>query len=613
MKKLCVLLGMTASALYAQGVIRVETREVLVDVTVTGKGDTSNLTAKDFSVSEDGKQQKITSVTRAATNKDAAPKHFVIYLDFSMMPAALQSQSEEAAIGFIEAMASPDRYMAIASFGISGPVVLQNFTNAKEPLKKAAAAPLNLKPIPAAMMGGILGAGSKAGTVGLSGSLEAVCESLQGSAGRTSLILFTGTIIQSVTDFESTAKACNRSNTAIDAVAPPGGVDTGNASELGRSAAAVAGRVTIPLISAATLAQYLADSTGGRVFLFSSKLPEELASIAREQDDSYRLAYVPPQSKEGSCHDLRVKTSVKGAELRARREYCTEKEVDVVAGKIAGQALEAKAGSGNLNAAMALPWFYAGANRASVHLVVDMVPTGMKFEKDKDGLHGQIDLVGSAVRADGGTAARFADTVALDAADQQQADALLKKPYHYEHTFNIAPGDYKFQLSLGTGPNAVAKLEAPLAVAPWNGSAFAISSLVLSSETHPVEAEDAGSRLFLEGKAPLSAGGRVFVPSSATKFPRSAPFYLYAEIYDPGAAQGVLLQYRILDAKSGEIRGDSGVGAISSYIRPGNPLIPFATGLNLEKLPAGAYRLEVKAGMQADAMTAVRTVDFELE
>ncbi len=614
MKKLCILLGLTVSALYAQGVIRVETREVLVDVTVTGKGDISNLTAKDFSISEDGKQQKITSVTRAAADKDAGPKHFVIYLDFSMLPVELQSKSEEDAAAFVEAMASPDRYMAIASLGASGPVVLQNFTNAKEPLKKAAAAPLNLKPVPAAMMIGVLSGGPEPASVRLAPSLLAVCESLQGGAGRTSIILFTGAMISSLNEFEATAKACNRSNTAIDVVAPTGDVNPVMASELSRAAAATALRQSAAqLISPAALAQYLADSTGGRTFLFSSELPEQLASIARDQDDAWRLAYVPPQSKDGSCHALRVRTSVRGAELRARHEYCTEKEVDVVAGKIAGQALEAKAGAGNLTATMALPWFYTGANRASVHLAVDVVPVGMKFAKDKTGLHGQIDLVGSAVKADGATAARFADTVDLDATDQQQADDLLKKPYHYEHTFNIAPGDYKFQLSLGTGPNAVAKLEAPLAVAPWNGSAFAISSLALSTETRPADADGSGSRIFLEGKGPLTAAGRVFVPSSTAKFPRNAPLYLYAEIYDPGAAEGVLLQYRILDAKTGEIRGDSGVASISSYIRPGNPLIPFATRLALEKLPPGAYRLEVKAGMQPDSMTAVRTTDFELQ
>lgn len=611
MKKVCIAAWISLCMLRAQDVIRVETREVLVDVTVTGKGDTSNLTAKDFSIWEDGKQQKITSVTHAAADRDAGPKHFVIYLDFSMLPVDLQRQSEEAAGSFVDAVASPDRYMAIASLGAAGPVVLQNFTNAKEPLKKAAAAPLNLKPMPV-LSGGFPGAVSTPNASTQPGlSLQAVCESLQGSTGRTSLIVFTGAVTPSLSEFEGLTKTCNRSNTAIDVVAAPGGAQRGNASEFGRKNMAMNGPVQ--MYSPATLAQYLADSTGGRVLQFSSKLPEELAAIAREQDDSYRLAYVPPQSKEGSCHALRVRTSVRGADLRARHEYCTEKEVDVVAGRIAGQALEAKSSTGNVTATMALPWFYAGANRASVHLVVDVVPAGMKFEKDKSGLHGQIDLVGSAVRSDGGTAARFADTVDLDAADQQQADALMKTPYHYEHMFNIAPGDYKFQLSLGTGPTSVAKLEAPLAVEPWNGSAFGLSPLVLSTETHPAEAEESGGRLFLEGKGPLTAGGKVFVPSSRTRFARSAPVYLYAEIYDPGAAQGVLVEFRILDVKSGQIRADSGVAGISSYIRPGNPLIPFATHLSLDQLPAGEYRLEVRAGMRQDTMTAARAIDFQLE
>src|SRR3569833_2664075 len=234
MKRPCILLGISASALHAQGVIRVETREVLVDVTVTGKGDTSNLTAKDFSVSEDGKQQKITSVTRAATDGGAGPKHFVIYLDFSMLPVDLQTQSEEAAIGFIDAMASPNRYMAVASLSAAGPVVLQNFTNAKEPLKKAAAAPLNLKPRPV-LLGGLLGTASAPGTVRLGSSLEAVCDSLQGSTGRTALILFTSATTSSITEFEPLLRVCNRSNTAIDVVAPPGAVDAVAAVAVRRS------------------------------------------------------------------------------------------------------------------------------------------------------------------------------------------------------------------------------------------------------------------------------------------------------------------------------------------------------------------------------------------
>ncbi|HVY93471.1 MAG TPA: VWA domain-containing protein, partial [Bryobacteraceae bacterium] len=455
MKNVCLILLLAAATAQAQDVIRVESREVLVDVTVTGKGDTSNLTAKDFSVWEDGKQQTITSVTRAAADSDAGPRHFVIYLDFSMLPYPRQAEAESAAEGFIDSMASPDRYMAVASIGIRGPVVLQNFTNAKEPLKKAAAAPVNPSPYLASTT--FIGAGGTPLNE-LGESLASLCDSLRSASGRTSILLFTGAVVANTSSLEAVTKACNRSNAALDVIASEGSMPAAASNVRGRGGYAGPGGMATQTLSPGTLAQYLAESTGGRVLQFSSKLPEELASIAREQDDVYRLAYVPPESKEGSCHTLKVATKMHGAQLNARKGYCTEKQVDIVAGKIAGQALEAKAGTGNLSATMALPWFYTGANRASVHLAVDVIPAGVKFEKDKTGLHGEIDLVGSAVRTDGGTAARFADTVDLDAPDQQQADALMKTPYHYEHTFNIAPGDYKFQLSLGTGPNAVAKL-----------------------------------------------------------------------------------------------------------------------------------------------------------
>jgi hypothetical protein len=410
-----------------------------------------------------------------------------------------------------------------------------------------------------------------------------------------------------VHEFDGVTRACNRANVALDVI-----VAGGSAPGLSAAGTRNYGGAMMQTLSPETLAEYLTQATGGHSLEFSSQLPEELAALAREQDDSYRLAYVPPQAKEGSCHALRVTTSARGAQLQARHEYCTEKQVDVVAGKIAGQALEAKAGTGNVTATMALPWFYTASNRASVHLAVDVIPAGMKFEKDKNGLHGQIDLVGVAARADGGTAARFADTIDIDAPDQQHADAMMKSPYHYEHSFNIAAGDYKFQLSLGTGPNAVAKLEAPLSVAPWNGSVFAISALALSTETHPAEAEGANGKLVVEGKGPLTAGQHVFSPSAVSRFSRSIPLYFYTEIYDP-AAGGALVEYRILDAKTGELRADSGVGSISGFIRPGNPSIPFATRLAVDKLPAGTYRLEVKAGNAADALNVSRAIEFELD
>jgi len=73
------------------------------------------------------------------------------------------------------------------------------------------------------------------------------------------------------------------------------------------------------------------------------------------------------------------------------------------------------------------------------------------------------------------------------------------------------------------------------------------------------------------------------------------------------------MQYRILDGKTGEARAETGMAGIGSYVRPGNPVVPFATRLQLVQLPAGSYRLEVRARVAGSQDMVARTVDFELE
>jgi hypothetical protein len=51
----------------------------------------------------------------------------------------------------------------------------------------------------------------------------------------------------------------------------------------------------------------LADGTGGFTVLNTNDLLGGLNRIARELNEFYILGYVPPSSKEGSCHTLKVK------------------------------------------------------------------------------------------------------------------------------------------------------------------------------------------------------------------------------------------------------------------------------------------------------------------
>ena len=636
---LSALLLIAAPELHAQtadpAIIRAEAREVLIDVTVTTKKGVSagDLTAKDFSIWEDGKPQKITSVSSAAADPETAQKHFVLFFDYSTLSLSDQAAAKKYAADFVDGLSGPDRFMAIASLSATGPRVLQDFTTAKAALQKALSLPSDLHAQTLGSQQGMVAATSAKGTAPLSTALEAVAGSLAPAPGRKALLLFTGGYSSGDTArFKTAIAACNRANVAVyvvtaSAVATSQVDSTDAESRLGPNPglanmnpvfAAVMKMNSANADSAANFAQILSDGTGGRALGMNAALPDELAGIAREQDDYYRVAYTPPPAKEGSCHALRLATANRALALRARNEYCTEKPVDLVAGRIAGQQLESRAasGAGNLDATMQAPYFYTGTNRASVHLSVDLVPAGMKFDKDKSGLHGQIDLVGTASRTDGGVAARFADTVNVDKADQQAADAFTHAPYHYEHQLTVAPGSYIFQMAIGAGPNAVGKAEMPLTVEPWNSTSLGIGGIAWSTEVRPLNPAQASGAPALEGRGPLVAAGRQIIPAATNRFHTSDHVYFYTEVYEPtlGGANpsAVTMQIRVLDRKTGALKQDTGMASVASYVHAGNPVVPFATTVQVAQLPPGSYRLEVRAGHSSGPEIVARTVDFEL-
>ena len=337
-------------------------------------------------------------------------------------------------------------------------------------------------------------------------------------------------------------------------------------------------------------AELMAAGTGGLALSLSEALPGQLAAIVREQDEYYRLSYTPPPAAEGTCHTLRVAVSGRALITRARNQYCTEKAVDLVAGKIEDEGLESRAGggTGSLDLKMRLPYFYTATNRASVYLSLEAVPVGMKFEKTKTGFHGQLDLVGITRRPDGAVAERFADTLDIDRDTRQLADEFARTPYHYEHQFTLAPGTYTFQLSAGAGPNAVGKTEVPLTVEPWNSLSFGMGGIALSTETRPVDTELGSDALDPEGSTPLK-------PTLAGP--------------DPSTLK---MQVRVLDRKTEVVKVDTGMIGIAGYVHPGNPVVPFATALPVAPLPPGRYRLEVKASHSSGPEVLTRSAGFEV-
>ena len=368
----------------------------------------------------------------------------------------------------------------------------------------------------------------------------------------------------------------------------------------------------------AATAELVAAGTGGLALSLSEALPGQLAAIVREQDEYYRLSYTPPPAAEGTCHTLRVAVSGRALITRARNQYCAEKAVDLVAGKIEDEGLESRAGggTGSLDLKMRLPYFYTATNRASVYLSLEAVPVGMKFEKTKTGFHGQLDLVGITRRPDGAVAERFADTLDIDRDTRQLADEFARTPYHYEHQFTLAPGTYTFQLSAGAGPNAVGKTEVPLTVEPWNSLSFGMGGIALSTETRPVDTELGSDALDPEGSTPLIAGGKQFMPAAANRFRKADRVFFYTEVYEPTLAgpdpSTLKMQVRVLDRKTEVVKVDTGMIGIAGYVHPGNPVVPFTTALPVAPLPPGRYRLEVKASHSSGPEVLTRSAGFEV-
>jgi VWFA-related protein len=626
------LLCLEGAAIRAQqgAVIQTETRVVLVDAVVTGKrGEyVHDLAAKDFRIWQDGKEQAITSV--ALEEKSSEPHFLVLFFDDTRMAAQDQFQARQAAARFIDANSGTRRSMAVVSYNGSLRVA-QNFTDNAGRLKDAlnrmeassSVTTSSTRPDRSATSA-MSAAADNLGSRNMIQALGNLTKGLGVLPGRKTVVLLTGGLPPS-SELKSVVtaaiEASSRSGVAIYPVnVRPISVDLDPAtanpqtrgSRRGLQGTDDSPRTQDPAASQDLLLA-LANGTGGFLVRDSSELLAGLQQIGEEQTEHYVLSYTPPDSKEGSCHTLRVKVERGGATVRARSSYCATKSLDLIAGTQAAKDLESRAAgaeAGNLAASIQLPYFYIGPGVARVHLAMEITPGTLKFENQKGKLHAEVNLLGIASTQDGGVGARFSDAIKLDFDNQAEIEKLKGASVHYEKEFKIAPGKYTFALAFGSGSESFGKIETPLDVEPWNAGELALSSVVLSRETHPAGDLGLVSSL-VEDRTPLIAEGTQFVPSGSNQYAKSDTGFFYLEVYDPDPSS-VSVRVRVLDRKTGEPKWDSGVTKLPVTSNGGKTSIPAGASLRLSSLSAGTYRLEIAAS-DTSGKQVKRTTDFEVK
>jgi VWFA-related protein len=219
--------------------IKAQTRLVLVDTVVTDKKGSyiRDLTAKDFRVWEDNKEQSITSFSfedDAASPANSQKRYLVLFFDNSTMDMGDQARARDAAAKFIDANSAPNHLMAIVDFG--GTVqIAQNFTANVDRLKqvvsgvKFSAVSPNAPPVEVASVGtpsygmpsgmpSLDNAEADFGVHSVMLALRSLAKNLASVPGRKTLVMLTAGFPltpESTSELTAVIDACNKANVAV--------------------------------------------------------------------------------------------------------------------------------------------------------------------------------------------------------------------------------------------------------------------------------------------------------------------------------------------------------------------------------------------------------------
>ena len=364
----------------------------------------------------------------------------------------------------------------------------------------------------------------------------------------------------------------------------------------------------------------LATATGGRGLSRENLGPSTLDPLTGELDESYTLAFSPRVSAEGSCHQLKVTVDRPDAKVLGRNLHCNvveqsaapparlrENELD---------SLAASADAGNTAASASVPFFYQPNGVARVNLALE-IPAPALEPTDRNGkLHVEMDVLGvTYVVPSGEVAARFTHKMKFDFDTRRQFDDFLRRPLHFEHQFEMAPGNYQFRVAFRSAKDRFGAVETPLTIDPFQAAQLSLSAIALSRNVQPISLEAAQEEAET-GKVPLIFRGNRITVSGSDVLSRTGTAEAYFEIYQPlvagaGAVQ-LTMRMRLLDAQSDEERWSSGDVDLSALAKSGNRAIPVALKLPVAGLPAGTYHAELTVKDSAGGK-AVRSIKFRTE
>ncbi len=594
-----------------------EAQLVLVDAIATGQKDEPihGLTAKDFHVLEDGKEQAITGFQpHGGPAAPGIPRQQHIVLLFSVQSADDRKWIQQAAGRFVADNAGPNRLISIVYTDVCYNTISTAFTADAGRLQQALSEWPDLTHCDHA--------------ADPDSSLQAlyyaqVAQGLAQVPGHKTVVLFVANRApgaaaagkEAPERAASTRRARGRSGRNAEAHQDPFDMEY----EFRKADASVYPVEAQSGVAIPAWAIDLAEATGGHELSRGSGGLGVFDPLTHEQDESYTLAFVPKLSAEGSCHTLKVTVDRPGATVLGRNLYCNVRQVSMVAAakpKPSGlQSLAASAAAGNTAASASVPFFYEASGVARVDMALD-IPSPVLDPTDLNGkLHAGMEVLGIAYVPGGGVAAQFTHKMKFDFDSRRQLTEFLRHPLHYERQFEIAPGNYRFKVVFRSAKDRFGVAEVPLTVDLFNAGRLSLSAIALSRDVQPISQEAAQDEAEA-GQYPLIFRGNCIAVSGSDVLSRTGVAEAYFEIYEPlansaGTAR-LTMSLRLLDAANNQQAWNSGDVDLSPLAKAGNRVIPVALKLPVATLPPGTYRGELTV-KDSTGSQAARSIKFRVE
>ncbi len=540
------------------------------------------LTARDFSISEDGKTQSIASfdyenVDQAAALDEAtinasAPngifgartgvatqqelhdhRLIVMFFDLTSMQPEDVERAQEAARNYIGKQMRPADLVAMVSLDTTLSLD-QDFTANKQLLLRAVNS-----------YSGVGGQGFEPGATSTSNqvedatsftpdeeeyndintdrelfAIEDIAKSLAYLNEKKSLLYFSGGIqrdgIENQASLDAAINAAVRANLAVysvdarglEAISPLGDATTGSLRGANSYNGAALENNFESNFNTQEVMATLSSDTGGKAFFDSNDFSPAFAQMQKDTSAYYVIGYHSTDPRrDGRYRRISIKVDRRDVKLEYRRGYYAPADFKHATKDEREQQLEDELASPlpatDLPVYLEALYFRQAPERFFVPISLVVPGSEIPFVKGGDRDKATLDIIGQVRDMNGRDIGDVRDTVKLAVNESEQ---VRQKNVQYTTGFSLPIGKYHLKFVVRENETGrMGSFETDLAVPDLHKLPLKMSSVVLSSQLAPARKQQQDS--------PLVRGGQELVPNLPHVFHQDQHLYLLYEVYDP--------------------------------------------------------------------------------